>query len=77
MLASLVFVACFKFFTTIDLHCFLCSIMLHILSLAVPVVFVDAKRYWKVKQARMPKSAMDCIESVEVAVEHAGGLQSY
>jgi len=48
--------------------------MLHILSLAVLVVFVDAKRYWKVKQARMPESAMDCIESVEVVVEHAGAL---
>lgn len=70
---SYFFIACFKVFTTINLNC-LYSIMLHILSLAGPIVLVDAKRYWKVKQARMPESVMDCIESVEVVVEHAGAL---
>ena len=42
--------------------------MLHILSLAALVAFVDAERYSEVEQALMLKSVMDCMGAAEVAV---------
>jgi len=53
--------------------------VLHILSLAALVAFVDAERYSEVEQALMLESVMDRMgaaeEEVVVVVEYAEGLR--